>query len=249
MIEPVFPNAVRRAIVDVTHDNKPASVLQDPVALHHAALTWNDDGVEPAALLASTAHPRLARGTLLMLYWRAAPGYYRRYASTAEVSDREREDFETCQTLAGLYLSRTDMADGIAFDPRNDDGYNWTTAHDGNADPSRRGEYPSPLLLAPVPGEAVAWPVGPDQLTRLPNATEQATIAAGVARGRALLPDLPAGALSCFVPDIVSRTAEAGIDPAETMRFFDLVRRMPPGLPDDDFWAGSHVAFAAGWLG
>ena len=41
--------------------------------------------------------------------------------------------------------------------------------------------------------------------------------------------------LSCFVPDIVSRTAEAGIDPAETLRFFDLVRRMPPGPPDDAF--------------
>ena len=54
--------------------------------------------------------------------------------------------------------------------------------------------------------------------------------------------------LSSIVPDIVSRTAEAGIDPAETLRFFDLVRRMPPGPPDDTFWAGSDVAFAAGWL-
>ncbi len=55
--------------------------------------------------------------------------------------------------------------------------------------------------------------------------------------------------LFSFVPDIVSRTAEAGIDPAETLRFFDLVQQMPPGPPGDAFWAGSDVAFAAGWLG
>ncbi|RYF01445.1 MAG: DUF4274 domain-containing protein [Oxalobacteraceae bacterium] len=303
MVEPVFSNAVRRAIADVAHGNRPARFLDDPVALHQAALTWNGDSTEPADLLALAAHPKLARGTLLMLYWRAAPSYYRRYATAAEVPDCEREDYQTCQALAELNLSRTDLADGIAFDPRDDDGYDWTTAYDGDDDQPRRSGFPFPQLLVPVPGDTVAWPTGPDQLTRPPDPAEQAVIAAGIKRGWALLPALPADAapravaeavaealrhagpatpadlawpwldalgwdwrcgdsatdgvvfgvarddLSCFVPDIVSRTAEAGIDPAETLRFFDLVQRMPPGLPDDAFWTGSDVAFAAGWLG
>ena len=304
MIEPVFSNAIRRTIADVTHGNRPASVLDDKVALHQAAMPWDyEDGAEPADLLALAEHPKLARGTLLMLYWRAAPDYYRRFASLAEVPDYNHEGYETCRAMAEVYLRRTDLADGIAFDPRNDDGYDWTTAYDKDADRPRRSEYPSPLLLVPVPGETVAWPTGPDGLTRLPDAAEQAAIAAGIRRGRALLPDLPADAppravaeavaealrragpdaplnlawpwldalgwdwrcgdsatdgvlfgvardnLSSFVPDIVSRTAEAGIDPAETLRFFDLVRRMPPGPPDAAFWAGSDVAFAAGCLG
>ena len=302
MIEPVFSNAMRRAIADVADGNRPASLLNDPVALHQAALIWNDDTMEPADLLALAAHPKLARGTLLMLYWRAAPSYYRRYATAAEVPDREREGFETCQALAELCLSRADLAEGIAFDPRDDDGYDRTTAYDDDDQPRQSG-FPFPQLLLSVPGDTVAWPTGPDQLTRPPEAVERAVIAAGIRRGWALLPGLPAGAppravaeavaealrrtgpgtsadlawpwldalgwewrcgdsvtdgvvfgvardnLSCFVPDIVTRTAEAGIDPAETLRFFDLVQRMPPGPPDDAFWTGSDVAFAAGWLG
>ena len=41
MIEPVFSNAIRRAIVDVTGGTRPATVLDDPVALHQAALMWD----------------------------------------------------------------------------------------------------------------------------------------------------------------------------------------------------------------
>lgn len=304
MIEPVFSNAIRRAIADVTGGTRPASILDDKVALHQAALLWDyEDGAEPADLLALAEHPKLARGTLLMLYWRAAPDYYRRFASAAEVPDCNREGFETCQSLAEVYLRRSDLGDGIAFDPRDDDGYDWTTAYDKDDDQPRRSEFPSRLLLVPVPGETVAWPTGPDPLTRQPNAAEQAVIAAGITRGRALLPDLPTDAtsravveavaealrragpsaptdlawpwldalgwswrcgdsatdgvlfgvvrdnLSSFMPDIVSRTAAAGIAPAETLRFFDLVQQMPPGPPDNAFWAGSDVAFAAGWLG
>ena len=304
MIEPVFSNAIRRAIADVTHGNRPAGILADPVALHQAAMLWDyEDGAEPADLLALAEHPKLARGTLLMLYWRAAPDYYRRFASLAEVPGCNHEGYETCRALAEIVLRRSDLGGGIAFDPRNDDGYDWTTAYDKDPGQPRRSEYPSPLLLIPVPGDTVAWPAAPDSLTRLPDAAERAVIAAGIARGRALLPGLPADAppravaeavadalrrtgpdtptdlawpwldalgwpwrcgdsatdgvlfgverdnLSSIVPDIVSRTAEAGIDPAETLRFFDLVRQMPSGPPDDAFWAGSGMAFAAGWLG
>ena len=230
MIEPVFSNAIRRAIADVTDGNRPASILRDPVALHQAALTWNDDSMDPADLLALAAHPRLACGTLLMLYWRAAPGYYRRYATAAEVPDREQEGYETCGALAGLYLSRTDLADGIAFDPRNDDGYDWTTAYDGDEDGPRRSEYPSPLLMVPVPGEAVAWPAGPDQLTRPPNVAEQATIAAGIGRGRALLPELAADAPPRVVAEAVAEALRrAGPDASADLAWPGRTRSAGPG--------------------
>lgn len=299
MIEPVFNNAIRRSIADVTLGIRPASVLDDPVALHQAALLWNDDSADPDDLLALAEHPSLARGTLLMLYWRAAPSYYWRYASAAEVPNFEREGYDTCRALAALYLRRSDLREGIAFDPRDDDGYDWTTAYD---DQPRRSRIRSRRLLDAVPGEKVAWPTGPDRLTRPPNTTEQAVITAGIAHGRALLPDLPgdappravAGAVadallrmgraapndlawpwlhalgwpwqcgdsptdgvvfgvahqdvSCFVPDIVSRTIEAGIDPAGTLAFFDLLRDVQPGELPLAFWDEAGPAFANGWL-
>ena len=299
MIEPVFNNAMRRTIADVIEGNRPASVLTDPVALHHVAMSWNHDSAEPSELLDLAEHPHLARGTLLLLYWRSAPGYYLRYASAAEVPDEEVEGFEICRALAATYLRRSDLAEGIAFDPRNDDGTDHTTTYD---DEPRRGRIRSRRLLDPVPGETVAYPTAPDRLTRPPNAAEQAVIAAGIARGRALPPDLPDGAppraraaavaealrrmgrttphdlawtwldalgwewqcgdsatdgvlfgvvhdaASCFVPDIVSRTAEAGIDPADTLDLFDLLQQLPPGPLPHAFWDDARAALAHGWV-
>jgi len=302
MIDPVFPNAVRRAVADVAEGRRPPDALEDPVALHQAALTWDWDAQEPEALLALAAHPALARGTLLMLVWRSAPGYYLRYPDDAAVPEGEREGFETGRALAEIYLRRTDLRDGIAFDPRDDDGEDHTAAY---GDAPRRRALP-PALLAPVPGEACAWPTAPDALTRAPDGAERAAIAAGIARGRALLPGLPGAAsprevaaavaatlaatlgaagpappddlawpwldalgwpwrcgdsatdgvlfgvardgLSLFVPDIVARTAGAGIDPAETLAFFDLLQRQPPGPPAFSFWDEAEAAFARGWL-
>ncbi|MDU7519911.1 MAG: DUF4274 domain-containing protein [Roseomonas mucosa] len=299
MIEPAFSNAVRRAIAGVADGFSPASVLDDPVALHQVAMGWNGDTAEPDDLLALAGHPRLARGTLLMLYWRSAPTYYRRYAREAEVPDTEWKGYEICRSLAAIYLNRSDLCEGIAFDPRNDDGFDWTTAYDDVPWP---GRIRSRRLLDAVPGEAVAWPTGPDRLTRRPDAAEQVVIDARIARGRALLPGLPADAppdvvawavadalrqagraaphdlawpwldalgwswrcggsatdgvlfgvvretLSCFVPDIVYRTAEAGIDPGETYAFFDLARRLPPGPLPHAFWDEARAAFTYGWI-
>ena len=299
MIEPAFNNAIRRAIVAVAAGIRPANVLDDPVALHQAALLWNHDFVEPDALLALAEHPNLARGTLLMMYWRSAPNYYRRYARAADVPDREREGYETCRVLAAIYLRRSDLREGIAFDPRDDGGSDCTAAYD---DVPWLGRIRSRRLLDAVPGETVAWPADPDQLTGPPDAAEQAVIAAGIARGRALLPELRADAppravaeafadalsrtgraapddlawpwlhalgwpwrcgdsatdgvlfgvtrdaVSCFVPDIVSRTIAAGIDPGDTLAFFDLLQQLPPGLLPHAFWHEAQAAFTNGWL-
>ena len=150
MIEPAFSNAVRRAILAVTDGSSPASVLDDPVALHQVAMSWNHDSADPEDLLVLAAHPRLARGTLLMIYWRSAPTYYRRYRSAAEVPDAEWEGYELCRALAATYLRRSDLDEGIAFDPRDDDGYDWTTAYDEVPWP---GRIRSRRLLDAVPGD------------------------------------------------------------------------------------------------
>lgn len=297
MIKPAYNNDMRRGIAAVARGILPPSALRDTVALHQAAMMWDWDSMEPEALLDLARHPDLARGTLLMLFWRSAPGYYLQYAGDADVPASEREGYETGQRLAAIYAERTDLKDGIAFDPRDDDGYDCTTAYADGGLPQLRA-MPAHLLRA-VPGEACAWAGNIDGLTRAPDGAEQARIAAAVARGRALLPGLAADAgprdvvaavaaamrapvsddlawlwldqvgwpwrcgdsetdgvlfgvvrdgLTMFVPDIVRRTVAAGIDPGETIAFFDLLSRQREGALDDAFWDESERAFARGWL-
>ena len=297
-VNPGFDNATRRLIHAVAHDHLPPSALNDPVMLHQATMLMNWDSTEPQTFIDIAQHPDVARGTVLMLYWRSGPGYYQQFATAADVPDHGREGFETGERLAEIYATRQDFRDGIAFDPHDDDGLDSTAEY---ANEPRLRPIPD-LMLQPVAGANYAWPESIDVLSREPTQAERAVIAAALARGRAALPGLPAvasprdvviaiaGAMAAsgpstpddlgwlwldqvgwpwlcadsvtdgvlfgifrngmqlYAPDIVRRTVSAGLDPALTVEFFDLLARHPEQGVDHGFWTEADGPFSHGWL-
>ncbi|MCR9142710.1 MAG: DUF4274 domain-containing protein [bacterium] len=92
----------------------------------------------PETLEAFFDHSLLDRGTLLMMYWRAAPGYYMKYQKPSRarqlfgadpllnLPEDERPLFRFIQKVERLLLKRRDTPAKIAYDPANDRGEDLT---------------------------------------------------------------------------------------------------------------------------
>ncbi len=114
---------------------------------------------------------------------------------------QEREGYDIGNALAEAYLSRSDLAEGIAFDPRDHDGEDMTRAY---ADlPQRRAI--DPRLLEAVPGGTAPAFEDMDLLTREPGAAERAVIDSGIALSRGMLPDLQGDASQREVVAAIAR--------------------------------------------
>jgi hypothetical protein len=87
--------------------------------LHLLADRWNWDGGlrGPQAII---RHPRCDRGTALLVYWRASPEYYLRYASRDEVPVEEREQFDLLAEIEAGVLKGQYQNRRIPFDPHKE---------------------------------------------------------------------------------------------------------------------------------
>ena len=185
-----FDIFTRRFIHDVSDGCDRDIVLSGTGALHDVATNLNWDSYGPSEIFALANRPDAARATILYLYWHNCAGYFLQYASRADVRDFELEGYDLDQALEQLYRSKSDLGDGIGYDPRSDDGCDWTTVY---ADKPQRRAAPAHMLVT-VPGALRPRLGDTDWHGRPPTTAEQAAITESVARGRAVLPGLASDA-------------------------------------------------------
>ena len=185
-----FDLFTRRLLFDISQGGYGDIELGGTGALHDVARDLNWDFWSREGVLALAQRPDAARATVLLLYWRGCAGYYAQYASRDDVPEFNLDGYDFIVALEQLFPTKPDLGDGIGFDPRNEKGTDWTRVY---ADEPQRRATPAHMLVA-VPGRPRPPLKHLDWDGRPPTAAERATIAAGTARGRALLPGLAADA-------------------------------------------------------
>ena len=105
--------------------------IESAEELHAMAAGYNWD-CEGATLWQLLQHPKCDVATIQLAYWRAAPGYYCKYASERDIPEHERPAWQMVQQLHQLLASRLHESSRLGFDPHADstaDGYDWTADH------------------------------------------------------------------------------------------------------------------------
>lgn len=98
-----------------------------PTTLHRRAQAHNwDHGT--AALRKILDDPGCDRGTALLVYWRATPHHYRRYARPEDAPAHARDVARLVADLERRLLAGEFVANALRFDPTNDDGTDRTRA-------------------------------------------------------------------------------------------------------------------------
>lgn len=128
----------------------------DPEELHAFADTWNWDA-GPGALQDLLDNPACEAATALLIYWRAAPEYYRQFADKAAVAaaNANVEDFEFLSRLEARYVAGEFPVGRVSFDPsRPEDcgGYGLVGTYD-----DMKGKFVRELpgaMYAPVVGQS-----------------------------------------------------------------------------------------------
>lgn len=99
-----------------------------PDEWHQVAWNWNwDSGVEVLRWI--VRQPTCDRGTALLVYWYSGPRWFARYTTLAEVTDYELEDYDLAMEIEQAYLAGRYTRTEIAFDPRADQGHDWTAEY------------------------------------------------------------------------------------------------------------------------
>ena len=111
----------------------------------------SDDGVLDH-LRVVLGDPTTGRATALAAYWMLGAGYDTRYATADEALDHERPTWELLRTVEDRYVDGFYADHGIAFDPSDDEGDDWTADDEGDAPVAR--PVPAEMLRA-VDGEPV----------------------------------------------------------------------------------------------
>jgi hypothetical protein len=124
-----------------------------PEDWHQVAWHWNwDSGVEPLRWI--IRQERCDRGTALLIYWCGGPRYLAQYAERGEVPFYALEDYDLNMAIEAAYLAGRYTSTQIAFDPRNDLGYDWTA------------EYADQLYRRPIPEHMYAATPGCELVRR-----------------------------------------------------------------------------------
>jgi len=71
------------------------------------------------------------RGTALMVYWKSGPGWYTQYARKEDVPSHALEGYNLIKEIERRYRRGFYERGGFYFDPRDDNGYDWTGQHAG----------------------------------------------------------------------------------------------------------------------
>jgi hypothetical protein len=67
----------------------------------------------------------------LLIYWHGGPGWYKQYGVREEVpAYLSVELYDLLEEVESRLLSGSYVRHEVAFDPRNDDGYDWTTRYE-----------------------------------------------------------------------------------------------------------------------
>lgn len=96
------------------------------------ALNWNFDNPKKV-IQWIVEQPDTDKGTCLLLYWRMAPDFSKQFVDRKECENTESwylEDYDIIQTLERNYTAGFYKNQRYAFDPRCDDGYDWTATLD-----------------------------------------------------------------------------------------------------------------------
>lgn len=102
---------------------------RDPEVWHKIAMGWNwDGGLAPLAWI--VRQPECDRGTALLIYWRGGPGWYKQYGGREEVPPFvSAENHDLLKDIERRYLSGFYTRHEIAFDPHDDQGFDWTNEY------------------------------------------------------------------------------------------------------------------------
>jgi Domain of unknown function (DUF4274)/Ankyrin repeats (3 copies) len=120
--------------------------------LHRRAQTHNwDEGT--AALRKILDDPGCDRGTALLIYWRATPHSYRRYARPDDAPEHAREVARLVADLERRLLADGFVSNALRFDPTNDKGADRTRPSEGDEFLAVR-PIPAALLRANLEGGA-----------------------------------------------------------------------------------------------
>ena len=87
------------------------------------ALCWNFDNSKDV-IRWIVDQPDTDKGTILLLYWYMAPGFYKKFADREECKEEAfwaLEDYDIIQTIEKNYLSGFYGNQKYAFDPANDE--------------------------------------------------------------------------------------------------------------------------------
>jgi hypothetical protein len=128
--------------------------------VHHYAWHYNwDDG--DAAMRQLIDHPAIDKGTVLLIYWRASPGWFRQFATRDEVDDWAQSDYDLIKEIEQRFATNAFVYQSIRYDPTDDRGSNRT---DGYTDIEIKQEIPV-LMYQVTPGDVILWDELYDDLT------------------------------------------------------------------------------------
>ena len=138
--------------------------LESPTELHEFVLHYNwDDGVEIPRAIINNKH--CDRGTALMIYWLAGPGYLYQYGDREEISrQHEITLYDLIKEIEEKYISGFYQNKKVLFNPRYDsknDEYDHTQAYD---DIHRKQEIPNEMFEPSIPDiewELIGKPIKP----------------------------------------------------------------------------------------
>lgn len=110
-------------VLNVIWEGTPLSTLQTSEELHDYAWNYNwDDGFDNLRWVIN--NPLCSKGTALLIYWYSQPGYFLKF-DRSEISVYQLDHFDFIQELQQNLLNGDFKHNTIAFDPRNDEGYDW----------------------------------------------------------------------------------------------------------------------------
>lgn len=99
--------------------------LMNTEQLHELADQWNwDDGL--TVLQKIIENPHCSIGTACLIYWRGSPHYFRKFTHPDEIPFYNRENYDLLEQIEKRMAASFFQHNGIAYDPRNDEGSDFT---------------------------------------------------------------------------------------------------------------------------
>ena len=114
--------------------------------LHFFADYWNWDGGRED-LERVVGHPLCDLGTALLIYWRAEPVYYLKYARIEDAIGHEQEEMAFILDIERRVSNGQYSTHLFSFNPR-DDGYRYDRTHREEPNPQAKREIPPAMFGA-----------------------------------------------------------------------------------------------------
>ncbi|WP_405397778.1 DUF4274 domain-containing protein [Maribacter sp. Asnod2-G09] len=100
-----------------------------PLIWHQMAMEWNWDS-SSVFLNWLVENPLTDKGTALMIYWKSAPRYWKKFKDKKDLITKEKyslNNFEFIEKIEANYLNGFYKQSTFEYNPKNDEqGYDWT---------------------------------------------------------------------------------------------------------------------------